>query len=303
MPSIHDLLRLPVTELKDIFLDGREPVPRGLLEALEADDRRGARDLAERIRLRRRSNRAEGQRLRKLLKYEKELWGQGLEFIAGVDEAGVGPLAGPVVSGAVILPRDYKLRELDDSKLLDRDTRESLAQTIKDSAIAWATGAAQVEEIDRLNIYHAGLLAMRRAIENLKVAPHYILVDARRIPGCTVEQRGIICGDRLSASIAAASIIAKTARDAIMIELDEQYPGYGFASHKGYSTPEHYRRLRQLGASPVHRRSFRPVREALGCEPFQEMLFETDNSVSEESQEIREWPTKSITNGGSRLGR
>jgi len=301
MPSIQDLLRLPVSELKDIFLDGREPVPRGLLEALEADARRGARELAARIRLRRQGNRAEGQRLRKLLRYEKELWEQGLESIAGVDEAGVGPLAGPVVSGAVILPRNYKLRELDDSKLLDEVTRENLARQIKADALAWATGVAQVEEIDRLNIYHAGLLAMRRAVENLKIAPHYLLVDARTIPGCSVGQRALVCGDRLSASIAAASIIAKTSRDAIMLELDQNYPGYGFASHKGYSTPGHYRMLMQLGASPVHRRSFRPVREALGLEPVQELLF--DICESNASEEITAWPTKSTINGGLRRGR
>jgi ribonuclease HII len=274
MPSTQDYLRLSISELKARFLDGGEPLPRGVLEALETDKRRGVRDLAAKIRSRRQNNQAEGQRLRQLLRYEKELWEQGFEYIAGVDEAGIGPLAGPVVSGAVILPRGYKLRELDDSKLLDQETRQSLALEIKENAIAWATGVAQVEEIDQLNIYHAGLLSMRRAIERLKVSPHYILVDARTIPGCSVDQRGIICGDRLSASIAAASIIAKTTRDAIMIELDEKYPGYGFASHKGYSTPGHFRMLTQLGASPIHRRSFRPVREALELEPIQDLLFE-----------------------------
>jgi ribonuclease HII len=279
MPSIENFLRLSVSELKDLFLDGREPVPRGLLEALEADARRGARDLAAKIRSRRQSNRAEGQRLRRLLTYEKELWERGFEFIAGVDEAGIGPLAGPVVSGAVILPRDCKLRELDDSKLLDQATRESLARQIKENAIAWATGIAEVEEIDRLNIYHAGLLAMRRAVESLRLPPHYILVDARTIPGCSVGQRGIICGDRLSASIAAASIIAKTTRDAMMAEFDEQYPGYGFASHKGYSTPGHFQMLQKLGASPIHRRSFRPVREAMGLEPIQDPLFDMNETI------------------------
>lgn len=278
MPSIKELLRLSVAELKNIVLDGREPLPPGLLAALEADERRGARDLAARIRERRRCDRAEERRLRRLLRYENELWEQGVQFIAGVDEAGIGPLAGPVVSGAVILPRSYKLRELDDSKQLDQGTRESLARRIKEDAVAWSIGIAQVEEIDQLNIYHAGLLSMRRAVDCLKVPPHYILVDARTIPGCAIEQRGIICGDRLSASIAAASIIAKTTRDALMAELDEKYPGYGFASHKGYSTPEHFRMLRNLGASPVHRRSFRPVREALGLEPIQNPLFDLNES-------------------------
>jgi ribonuclease HII len=279
MPSIEDYQQLPVSELKVLFLDGREPIPKGLLEAFDADARRGVRDLAAKIRLRRQSNRSEGQRLRRLLTYEKELWEQGFEFIAGVDEAGVGPLAGPVVSGAVILPRNCKLRELDDSKMLDHETRESLARQIKETAIAWATGIAEVEEIDRLNIYHAGLLSMRRAVESLKLPPHFILVDARTIPGCSVGQRGIICGDRLSASIAAASIIAKTTRDEMMAEFDKKYPGYGFASHKGYSTPGHFKMLQKLGASPIHRRSYRPVREALGLDPIQAALFETDGDL------------------------
>ncbi len=274
MSSIADLLRLSVSELKTVFLDGREPIPKGLLEALDADGRRGARDLAAKIRSRQHEKRAEGQRLRHLLRYERELWAEGFEFIAGVDEVGVGPLAGPVVSGAVILPSGYKLRELDDSKMLDEVTRERLAEQIKTDAIAWSIGIAEVEEIDCLNIYHAGLLAMRRAVECLSVSPHYLLVDARTIPGCSVAQRGIICGDKLSASIAAASIIAKTARDAMMIELDKKYPGYGFASHKGYSTPAHFQSLRELGALPIHRRSFRPVREVLGLEPIQYSLFD-----------------------------
>ncbi len=271
---MKELIRQPVSRLKARFLDGQEPAPRGLLEALEADSRRGARDLAARLRERASANRAEGQRLRRLLKYESELWAQGFNLIAGVDEAGVGPLAGPVVAGAVVLSRRYKLRELDDSKEIDEATRERLAQRIKADAIGWAIGVAEVEEINVLNIYHAGLLAMRRAVDNLKTAPDYILVDARTIPDCRAPQRGIVRGDSLSASIAAASIIAKTTRDAMMVELDKQYPGYGLAEHKGYSTPQHFDALRRLGASPIHRRGYRPVREALGLEPVQGILFD-----------------------------
>ncbi len=208
-----------------------------------------------------------------LLKFEKELWGEGVALIAGVDEAGVGPLAGPVVAGAVILPREFGLRDLNDSKKLGQKTRRDLSVEIKTGALAWAVGIAEVEEIDRLNIYRAGLLAMRRAVCGLSRRPDFILVDARTIPDCEIGQRGIIRGDELSASIAAASIIAKTTRDAIMVELDREFPGYGFASHKGYATPEHFRALRERGALPVHRRSFRPVREALGIEPVQNPLF------------------------------
>ncbi|MBS1789882.1 MAG: ribonuclease HII [Acidobacteria bacterium] len=274
MPLIEEILQQPVAALKASFLDGGEVLPKGLLEALENDSRQGARDLAARLRARQSKNRAEGQRLRHLLKFEFELWEQGFELIAGVDEAGVGPLAGPVVAGTAILPRNYKLYELNDSKKLDETTRDQLAERIKADTIAWAVGIADVEEIDQLNIYRASLLAMRRAVEALGVTPSFVLVDARRIPELAVPQRGIVHGDSLSASIAAASILAKTARDAMMCKLDQQFPGYGLAGHKGYSTPEHFAALKRLGASPIHRRSFRPVREALGLDLQQASLFD-----------------------------
>src|SRR5215471_9829660 len=233
MQTLEQLLSKSIPELKERFVDRARPVPKGLVEALEADTRQGAHHLAKLIRERWRKNRAEGQRLHNLLRFEIELWEQGFSFIAGVDEAGMAPLAGPVVAGAVILPRNYKLRGLNDSKqILDVMMRDELAQQIKQDAVVWATGRAEVEEIDTLNIYHAGLLAMRRAVEGLASSPDFILVDARRIPHCAVPQRGIIKGDALSASIAAASIIAKTTRDALMSELDLLHPGYNFATHK-----------------------------------------------------------------------
>jgi ribonuclease HII len=204
-----------------------------------------------------------------------DLWEQGFSLIAGVDEAGMAPLAGPVIAGAVILPRNYKLKRLNDSKqILDCAIRDELAQQIKRDALFWAVGRAEVEEIDTLNIYHAGLLAMQRAVQSLTGPPDFILVDARRIPHCAIPQRGIIKGDALSASIAAASIIAKTTRDAIMTDFDSIHPGYNFATHKGYPTPEHCRCLKELGATPIHRRSFARVREALGLDPIQDLLFE-----------------------------
>lgn len=195
-------------------------------------------------------------------------------------------MAGPVVAGAVALPRGYKLRGLDDSKRLDEQTRRRLAQRIKADAVVWAIGVAEVEEIDDLNIYHASLLAMRRAVGSLKTAPDFVLVDARAIPDCAAPQRGVVCGDSLSASIAAASIIAKTTRDAMMVELDAQYPGYCFAGHKGYPTPGHFEALRRLGVSPIHRRSYRPVREALGQEPVQAALFDAATAISNLKSEI-----------------
>lgn len=274
MLSVADLLHKSIPELRELFLTRGRAVPKGLLEALEADTRQGAQQLATRIRERYRSNRSEGQRLHTLLRFEIDLWAQGFNRVAGVDEAGMAPLAGPVVAGAVILPANYKLRGLNDSKkILDHEMREELAAQIKQDAICWSYGFAEVEEIDRINIYHAGLLAMQRAVAGLSCVPDFVLVDARKIPQCPAPQRGIIRGDTLSASIAAASIIAKTTRDAHMLEMDGLYQGYGFASHKGYPTPEHCRALKELGALPIHRRSFGRVREVLGLDPVQSELF------------------------------
>src|ERR1700687_4814734 len=183
MPSLEKLLRQSVPQLRERFLRREAPVPEDLLEALQGDPRDGARELARQIRLRRYKNRAEGQRLRNLLRYESELWAQGITIIAGVDEAGMAPLAGPVVAAAVILKKSYKLRGLDDSKkILDDEKRESMAKRIKLEAILWGVGRAEVEEIDRINIYHAGLLAMQRAVLGLGTCPEFTLVDARKIP-------------------------------------------------------------------------------------------------------------------------
>jgi ribonuclease HII len=277
MTSLEELLAQPLSELKKHCLNHQAKIPTGLLKALEDDARCGARELAKQIRARRRKVRAEALRLRKLLRFETELWEQGFNLIAGVDEAGMAPLAGPVVAGAVILPKGYKLRGLNDSKkIVDEAKRALMAEQIKADAVCWSVGRAEVEEIDELNIYHAGLLAMRRAVEGLESRPDFVLVDARKIPQCPAPQRGIIRGDTLSASIAAASIIAKTTRDAHMAELDGIYPGYGLASHKGYGTPAHHRALNALGVLPIHRRSFAPIRQLLGLDPVQTELFDEE---------------------------
>ena len=283
MASLEDLLKKSIPELSDLFVRRERRVPKGLLEALEVDRRQGAHQLAKRIRERYRENRSEGQRLHFLLRFEIELWSQGYGMVAGVDEAGMAPLAGPVVAGAVILPQNYKLRGLNDSKkILDPEKRDELAQQIKQDALCWSVGVAEVEEIDKINIYHAGLLAMQRAVQGLNSQPDFILVDARKIPNCQTPQRGIIRGDALSASIAAASIIAKTTRDAHMREMDQLYSGYGLAVHKGYPTPEHCRALKELGALPIHRRSFARVREALGLDPIQAELFAVEEEIPQE---------------------
>jgi ribonuclease HII len=269
----EDIARLSCAELRERFLDRGCGLPEDCEAALEADPRAGAREVLRLVRKRRHGNRAEGQRLRHLLRYEAELWERGVVLVAGVDEAGMAPLAGPVVAGACVLPRDYRPRGIDDSKQLDRAERERLAEDIKRRAICWATARAEVEEIDRLNIYRAGLLALKRAVEGLGVRPEHVLIDARRLPELLLPQTPIIHGDALSLTIAAASILAKTTRDALMAELDGAHPGYGFARHKGYPTAEHFEALSRLGACEIHRRSFAPVRQALGLEPEQGELF------------------------------
>lgn len=263
-----------ITELRQKYLEDGARVPSSLLARLEDDGRAGAAALAKALKARQAENRSEGQRLRHMLKFENELWAEGHKHIAGVDEAGAGPCAGPVVAGAAILPIGYKLKGLDDSKkILDEEKRDALAEAIKRDAIAWATGWCSHTEIDEINILQAALLAMRRAVEGLAVKPDYLLVDARRVPGVTTPQRGIIKGDSLSLSIAAGAILAKTSRDRHMNELAKQHPEYGFESHKGYPTAEHLEAIRKHGVLPFHRMTWAPVRRALGLEPEQQELF------------------------------
>ncbi|MGA8862677.1 MAG: ribonuclease HII [Gallionella sp.] len=184
-------------------------------------------------------------------------------LVCGVDEAGRGPLAGPVSAAAVILDPDHPIAGLADSKKLTERQRDQLAPVIRERALAWAVAYAEVDEIDRLNILQATLLAMRRAVQALPVSPRQVLVDGLHCPDTGIPSLAIVKGDSRVAAISAASILAKTARDGLMLELHEIYPYYGFAAHKGYPTAAHLAALRKHGVSAVHRRSFRPVRELL----------------------------------------
>ncbi len=185
-------------------------------------------------------------------------------LVCGVDEVGRGPLAGAVVAAAVILDPVQPIDGLADSKKLSEKKRERLFPEIQDKALAWSLGRAEVEEIDRINILQASLLAMRRAVESLSIAPHHALIDGNRIPaGLPCSAQAIVGGDGSEPPIAAASIIAKVARDREMIELDARYPGYGLAGHKGYPTRAHIQALHELGVTEIHRRSFGPVRRLL----------------------------------------
>jgi ribonuclease HII len=188
---------------------------------------------------------------------ERHCWEQGYKRVAGLDEAGRGPLAGPVVAAIFIITPDFHCEGLNDSKQLTALQRERYYHQLTTGGFEYGVGIVEPAEIDRINIYQASRQAMLQALNNLKNAPDFLLVDALVIPDTSIAQQSIIHGDALSVAIAAASVIAKYTRDRLMIEYEKMYPGYGFAKHKGYPTSEHYRSLQQLGPSPIHRRSFR----------------------------------------------
>ncbi len=196
------------------------------------------------------------RRLEELLARECALWREGYTRVAGVDEAGVGPLAGPVVAAAVVFRPGEGVEGVDDSKRLAPEARARLAQAIRARALAHASARVEVDEIDRFNVYRASLEAMRRALRALPVEPDYVLVDGRLLDGVPWPCEAVVKGDATCHAIAAASILAKTERDRLMERYDAAYPGYGFGAHKGYATAEHRAALRRLGPSPIHRRSF-----------------------------------------------
>jgi ribonuclease HII len=228
---------------------------RRLADVLGEDPRRGARAVARAAERRL----AERRRVAGLFALRERLFRAGARNVAGVDEVGVGPLAGPVVACAVVLPERVDLPGINDSKQLAARARERLAAAIREQAVAVSVAAVDPEEVDRLNVYWAALEAMRRAVIGLAIAPDHLLVDARTVPGVDLPQTPIVHGDARDGSIAAASIVAKVDRDAMMCRLEACHPGYGFDRHKGYGTPEHLEALRRLGPSPAHRRSFAPV--------------------------------------------
>jgi ribonuclease HII len=220
---------------------------------------------------------------------EEQTFSRGYRCIAGLDEVGRGPLAGPVVAAAVVFPRGFVYPEIKDSKLLTASDREKLVPVIKGSAVGWGIGIVDVEEIDRINILNASLQAMVHALAFLRPRPDCLLIDGDQIiPGelfgdksffeVPPQQRTIIKGDQLCFSIAAASILAKVARDSLMFEFDKKYPEYGFAQHKGYGSVGHLEVLRRYGPCPIHRRSFKPVRDLCGGTPNTSLpLFSADH--------------------------
>jgi ribonuclease HII len=225
------------------------------------------------------------KKLRCTLKFEKIAWINGARLVAGVDEVGRGSLFGPVVAAAVILDPGYRVRGLRDSKLLLRERREILAERIRAHAIAWAIAAVGAAQIDQINIYQASRVAMREAVFGLQPSPDHLLVDAVCLD-CELPQRAIIHGDALSASIAAASILAKVERDRMVREWDPVFPVYGLASNKGYSTPHHLAALRLHGPSPLHRQSFAPVWNA--PVPQEVLAFMLEEGAGESLDELDE---------------
>jgi ribonuclease HII len=196
-----------------------------------------------------------------LWRYERMASAMGYQVVAGVDEVGMGPLAGPVVGGAVVLPIGIRIPGLDDSKLLNAEQRERLDRSIRRRAIAVSVCAVDHAQVDSLGLLRARHLATAGAVAGLELRAEYLLVDAWDVPDAMIAQMAVVRGDRICASIMAASIVAKVARDRAMIEYDKLYPGYGFAGHKGYATPAHRAAIRRLGPSPIHRTSWAPFRE------------------------------------------
>lgn len=201
-----------------------------------------------------------------LLNYEKELYKQGYTLIGGVDEAGRGPLVGPVVASCVILPINYQLPGLNDSKQLSEKKREQLYETIMKEAISVGIGVVDAKTIDEINILEASRLAMKLAIDNMPIKPEYVLSDAMKLTNISIPYKDIVHGDALSLSIAAGSVIAKVTRDHMMYELDEKYPEYGFKKHKGYPTKAHMEAIKKYGTLPNYRFSYKPVKEIMESE-------------------------------------
>ncbi|MFA9456113.1 ribonuclease HII [Halalkalibacter sp. AB-rgal2] len=229
---------------------------------LKNDGRKGAQRLLQTFKRRQEKERQLENMHRQMTVYEQKLLENGSNMIAGIDEVGRGPLAGPVVACAVILPADFKLLGLTDSKKLSKAKREAFADHIKKEAVSYSISMVHAVEIDQMNIYQSTKKAMCQAIEKLQYEPDHLLVDAMTLPVVT-NQTSIIKGDQKSISIAASSVLAKVARDRYMEELESQYPGYGFANHAGYGTKEHLEALEILGVTKEHRQSFKPITELL----------------------------------------
>ena len=256
--------RLSVAKIQKHYITERKAPTSYILSQMSKDKRRGVQKAYQSIQKRKKNKLREQHRLKQLLQIETELKEDGKRIVAGVDEAGVGSLAGPVVAASVIFKPGVKIIGIDDSKKLNAKTREMLSRKIQHYADAYAFGISEVAEIDRINVYQASLKAMQRSVLNLSVKPDHLLIDARELPDLKISQNAIVGGERRPFSIAAASILAKSFRDRLMNEFDLKYPGYGLARHKGYSTPEHQQAICHKGPCPIHRTSYSCIDELSG---------------------------------------
>lgn len=255
---MSSIKNMTVAEVRDWLLGKSGQISAKDLAELRLDARVGIRQLASRYELSQARKRAELERLARMWRLEEKAWASDYRLVAGIDEAGCGPLAGPVVAAAVVFDQARPILGLNDSKQLSQSKREQLFDAIYSNASAVGVGVVSNQDIDKYNILQAAKLAMQQAVQELAITPELALVDGNsaRLPSLAFPGRAILDGDARSCSIAAASVVAKVTRDRIMIELDAAYPGYGFSRHKGYPSREHYAALRKLGPSPIHRQTF-----------------------------------------------
>lgn len=251
---MNDLSNYTIKQVEALFAE--QKITEEFLTLCRNDGRKAIGTLVRRYE----RQQQERQRVAELYNYERQFWAKGCEFVAGVDEAGRGPLAGPVSVAAVILPHDLYLPKINDSKKLSAKVRDELYDEIMDKALAIKTALVDAKTIDRVNIYQATINGMYESIFGLAQEPQAVLIDAVKLDNLPMVSESIIKGDAKSASIAAASIIAKVNRDRLMDEYDKQYPEYGFAQHKGYGTAQHIEALKKYGPCPIHRLSFEPIR-------------------------------------------
>lgn len=249
-----NIKRMSLKRLQGLVQENGPDFYAEVIAALSGDPRGGAQKLVRHCRARLEDWQRERDRLGRMYSYERQVWAMGYRLVAGVDEAGRGPLAGPVVAAAVILPSELIFPGLDDCKRLSPRRRQEVYEDILGRAVAVGLGISNPDGIDESNVLMATYKAMVKAIQNLSPAPDYLLVDSLHVPGVHQPQSPIVGGDTLSASIAAAAIVAKVTRDQHMVEMDRLYPEYGFANHKGYGTAEHRAALERYGPSPIHRR-------------------------------------------------
>lgn len=248
-------MKKSIAQIKAELMESTGEAREALLAVCKQDERKGVRNLVAALKKQEEALRAERLRLEEMKCFERK-YGDRFTAICGIDEAGRGPLAGPVVAGACILPPDVEILYLNDSKKLSEKKREVLFQEIQEKALAWGVGIVSPERIDEINILQATFEAMRKAVEQMELTPDLLLVDAVTIPQVKIKQVGIIKGDAKSVSIAAASILAKVTRDRLMVQYDKAYPQYGFAGHKGYGSQAHIAALQEHGPCPIHRRTF-----------------------------------------------